>query len=594
MEDKKFNKEGLLKAVAAVDTQTLINAIKEGTVSMQDLIQHGLTAVRAKKISDELNKHEEAVWTAVKKKVEANDKDWNVKVDALNNYEKQYPNGKYINNVRDLMTYVDNRCWDNALLKSDVSEQESCLKEYETLFHEGEHIIACKEMQDDLPWAKTKQANTIQAYESYSKNYPAKHQEEIQQAIINLTDDEDWNSAQQTNTEEAYNEYKQKHPKGKYYATADSLSDKLGWQKAQAQKTNITQACIDYLEKHPNGKHVQDAQDIIKERTATDKLLADLKKDKNSKSAVEIQDAVKNNTITYEDLEAIVGKDIVDVLKEFKNAITLNLAMALNDKLQDKTTEVYLWGMTNSGKTCVLGSILANGHKNGILFPLNCKDTVYMNTLINIFKPDICVLPASTDVDTIAEMMVKIEKHNLSLIDIPGALFQNVYDALNRNIPPNNTLQTLISYLNDTRNDKIHFFIIEYSLNNKIRTINGISADFYLATMLQYLNDKGVLGEKTTCLSVIVTKCDLIEEDNKYGEVARFLNTNYMAFMKQLKEIAKDNRIGGVNTFAFSIGDVYFQNICRVNYADTQKIIDKMKEKSRKTSTGGFFNWLFD
>ena len=131
-------------------------------------------------------------------------------------------------------------------------------------------------------------------------------------------------------------------------------------------------------------------------------------------------------------------------------------------------------------------------------------------------------------------------------------------------------------------NPKTHFFILEYSKNERRDDQDEFSQDTYLEEGLQYLIDNGVLEKSTDEAYVIITKTDLAWNDVPEGMdvnlyLIDFLNKRYPNFFALLKRQCEDKGICGgqlPKPIPFDIGEVCFQHLCRVNVERANRIVE--------------------
>ena len=407
----------------------------------------------------------------------------------------------------------------------------------------------CNGLLCDLPWLNTKRKNTIEAYNQYMQQYPGKHDAEAQMAILSIQDDNTWNDACAANSSSAYRLY---------------------------------------LSYFPEGKHKDEALMRVNSGAAGEQFLNALQYDQNAFTAYEIQEKVGNGVVTWDDIQNVMGGEKTYAIQNFQMPALLPNAIA-PDSLQGNTTEVYFWGTPGSGKTCALGTILSSATRAGIIEPLQCSGLHYMNLLSNIFiGNDCCTLPDSTNVTNIQEMVMKLtdekrHQHKLTLIDLAGELFRSVYLHNNHIQLEESRCQVLekaMSYLKNSKNNKIHFFVVEYGAHEK--KWDGLNMSNYLSCMIQYLKNEKVFTKSTVGVYVLVTKCDKMDcaKEDRPRLAHEYVTQEFAAFWNTLEMTCKKAAIKDLKTLAFSIGDVFAQQLCVYDGEDTNKVIDKLLTKT--------------
>ena len=424
-----------------------------------------------------------------------------------------------------------------------------------------EYIERCFEEEEANLWQSATSQNTLESYIKYiSKNKLNKHLSEAQEAINSIKDDNAWNNARTVATPSAYR---------------------------------------DYMAKYPKGKYISEAQSRINNGAEREYFLNALRSDHNAYSASEIKYKVSNGVVSWNDIQQIMGAEKTIAIQQFQMTTRLPNALA-PDSLQDNTTEVYFWGTPGSGKTCALGTIISSVKRSGNLEALQCAGLHYMNLLSLIFVGNnFCILPNSTEVTNIQEMVMKLtdsknRQHKLTLIDMAGELFKSVYEkevAGDRlSDESQEVLNKAMSYLKDKRNNKIHFFVVEYGAHNK--RWEGLDMSSYLEHMIQYLKNKKVFTKSTVGVYVLVTKCDKINcpKEDRPRLASEYVETNYASFWTTLKRACDDAGIKDLKKLSFSIGEVFANQLCVFDGTDTNKVIDKLLTKTPAIKNR--FDWL--
>lgn len=542
-------KDKILKGWKGIPVKSLVNYINNGDVTLPELIAAGLDKdpekekdIRAAMAADEAQAWDDAARRNTK--------------EAYSEYLAKFADGKHAQEAKKAKQGLDDKMWEE--LQKNLTE--AGLKEYKTLFPNGKHVAECDALLEDMPWLETKRRNTIAAYEEYQRQHPGKHEAEIRAAINALSDDNDWHNACVINDSHAYKQY---------------------------------------LTQHPNGKHAQEARNRMQAYAGRDQFIDDLRRDRNAYYVKDIQDKVENGVATWDDVERIIGRDETWAIQAFEKMPDLPISIP-PEALQGDSTEVYFWGTPSSGKTCALGAIISSAKSKGILESLQCSGLHYMTRLSNIFNNrGICTFPPSSPTESIQEMVMKLRDsqrrpHKLTLIDLAGELFRSVYFKLNNLFLENEkeqTLATAMNYLRDTRNNKIHFFVVEYGAQDKYW--DGLRMVDYLDSMSVYLKANGVFKKSTVGVYVLVTKCDIIDcaPEDRPERAAQYVKEELPSFWNTLQETCAEAGVGDLRILSFSVGDVFAQKLCKFDGTDTDKVINKLLTKTRAEG-GGLIGWL--
>ena len=147
-----------------------------------------------------------------------------------------------------------------------------------------------------------------------------------------------------------------------------------------------------------------------------------------------------------------------------------------------------------------------------------------------------------------------------------------------------------------SNNRKIHFFFIDYDRENRPDG-NGLTQSNYLEAASTYFNNNKVFGNSTDAIYVVLTKSDLlidengnkVNNENRLEYAKRHLNSeNYISFINTLKTICKKHSInaGKLTVEPFSLGKVYFQDICNFDGSTADNIVQILMDRipvSRKS-----------
>lgn len=558
-------REKILKAISGIPAESLYNYIKQGIVTYQELLEHGLDKFPEKKayVESKLSAGEQSAW---------NDAEQMNTVEGYDKYLSLFPKGTHASEAHVALTSLEDSYWQQ--IQQNISEQS--LSNYTRIYPNGKYLAQCDALLSDMPWFETKKRNTIEAYKIYAANYPGKHVDEIKQAILAIEDENDWSHAAQVNTTSAYKQY---------------------------------------LEKHPHGIHATTAKERIANRSQKEIVLDALRKDNNSYTATDLQKNVENGTITWDDLRDIFSDEQVQAIREWTHNQALARCAPPKELCKD-STEIYFWGTHDTGKTCAMGAVLSTAKKNAKMVARNCPHRTYMDQLSNLFGDNnmqiICNLPASTSKDSIAEMNLQLidsneKNHNVTFIDLAGEVVTGIYKYQN-NIPLLDSEQSIIeqvlSYLQNPYNNKIHFFILEYGSASKfvkeLESIGylGVLQGDVLTSIAQFLDNTGSLRKSTVGVYGLVTKSDLIDvcmgtSPTERPKLAReYVQQSLAAFWKAISLACKKANVKDVKTISFSIGDVFARNLCVFDGSDSMKIVDRLLQKTPAESKG-LFSWLF-
>jgi len=344
-------------------------------------------------------------------------------------------------------------------------------------------------------------------------------------------------------------------------------------------------------------------------------ILDKIKNDFNEFNVDQINSFLTNNIISKQDLFDIgIPDSCISSLEYVKRPVLQNIA-SLNE-LPTDYTEVYFWGWQGSGKTTALAAVLNRAHKNGYLQIQPGPGLLYANQLKSIFTDDGVAndyLPAPTPLEETQYMKLKLSKlgestsseRNIALIELSGEIFKDFF-TVSAGMPfRSEAYQTgfdaIIRYLK-SYNRKIHFFFIDYKERNTQNDL-GLGMESYLEAAVTYFKDKKIFQDTTDIIYIVLTKSDMMR--NKEGDFIKpedrveyakeYLNESprYRSFITSLKNICSENGInnGRLQVLPFSLGEVYFKDICNFNSDSANEIVEILMERVR--GRGGILSkWL--
>ncbi len=422
-----------------------------------------------------------------------------------------------------------------------------------------------------------------------------------------------------------------------YENFSDAIKNNGGWDSAEKRRNvqallkqkadeaynnalaaNNVEAFRKYITMYPNGNHVKEAEIKIQQiqnienaekrkREERELMLRQIKEDINEYTIDEIK-----NKLSKEDLYELCNELGIDAntINGFEEP-PLNFGHIPQNENDVPVgyTDIFFWGIPSSGKTCALSAILSTINKE---YSMDAPDieikfgATYRDSLTNIFNKNIGYLPGRTVVDRTQYMPFLFYKRGnnkgrkISFFELSGEVFKYFYEVAygyhiikdyNRNEIEKSF--NLLKLLLKSNNQKIHFFFIDYNQETK-HTIdeNNLTQGNYLAAATVYFRDNNeIFKKRTDAVYVIVTKSDEIKGADRKESAKAFLDENFGAFMDVLKNQCKKHSVD-FRVKLFSIGDVYFKRICKIDRSYSTDIINDLWERIKPVSEsriGKFF-----
>lgn len=370
----------------------------------------------------------------------------------------------------------------------------------------------------------------------------------------------------------------------------EAENDKAAWN--QATTINTLEAYRQYLDDFPNGQFLDDANKRIKDITdfiaEKEKILGRLKDNPSSVPSDDIRKYLQENPTFRKDLEGVgIPDGVIRKLIDNPSSPSYNVGKT-PDSIPDGYTEVYFWGVKGSGKTTALASVLKTADDFGYLELAPSPGYNYMKDLKNMFDNDIPILPEGNAVDDTQYLPFTLKKgkekyyRSVSLVELSGEVFECfLFKNSDMEMPSpqhKKTFETLLKFL-DSDNPKMHFFFVDYGRENR-KDKKGNTQSDYLNAAATFFNKSGSgIFRKSDAIYIVVTKSDLIPGNTKdKGKlIKKYLEKKFPSLVSSLR--SKCNSIPKINNgkllgIPFSLGKVYFDNICDFDNSSASNLID--------------------
>jgi hypothetical protein len=373
--------------------------------------------------------------------------------------------------------------------------------------------------------------------------------------------------------------------------------DQEAWDTARIGNENDLK---DYISRFPAGKYVSDAEAKIRNienirlqaQGNKQKVLQDIINNKNN-DPDKIKGFLSNGTITEQDLLSLsIPRNVISSIYNVKTP-PLNLENT-PFTIPDGCTEVYFWGIMGSGKTCALAAILNTLNSSGLIEIPQSSGFDYTNRLINIFNNDLAYLPTTTSFRNTQYLPFTIREPNdkkarsVSLIELSGEIFNCFYTKVAglpfKSDAHETTFNAVETFLR-TRNPKIHFFFVDYENGNKTDNDGLTQLNYLQAATTYFANPNNRIFDRTTqAIYIVLTKSDMLNGDkvNRREEARKYLTSERLiSFVNVLKEKCVRFGINGgdLEFIPFTLGKVYFGQICEFDNETSNDVISKLMEK---------------
>lgn len=387
-----------------------------------------------------------------------------------------------------------------------------------------------------------------------------------------------------------------------------------------------------YLDEYgEEGRYVMEARIAIrrireKEKREMEQLLEDMRNNPTDYTREYLDRLYEEGKITN---EILLNHDLITkrALTALRNKLTIDLPQPdWKDlpPLPEGKTDVYFFGVPQSGKSCALAGLLYEANKRGVLrydSPASIEQKDYCNKyyhgLLDCIKKS--VPPARTIRETANYMSFKLKHENdreaaespVSLIEIGGEYFELTTKIKDGDADLQEWKEMGATQYLKNNNRKMLFFVIDYKIVCDEK--NGELVEHDQPSMLEnalqvFTKDgSGPKGENSCTMSkvdtviIILTKSDLMgdiskEERNKIA--LEYLNENFATFMGTLDGLCYKY---GINTAfdhapivtTFSLGRFMVGNTVEYNNTDSADLVEILKFYTRPERKVGLIPRLF-
>ncbi|MBP5295010.1 MAG: hypothetical protein J6Y95_04745 [Lachnospiraceae bacterium] len=495
----------------------------------------------------------------------------------------------------------------------------SCLKTYIAAYQKalppGNHVQeAIRDLQEISDRKAREVWDAVDKNDIYSlSNFLRRHPDS---SFAQTADTQFWNLCQGAGID-SIRTYREVRPNGQYADLAENLiSSYEQWESVKAEEAPLLDK-VDHLKsyiiKYPSSPFINEAKEYFAQKK--EELFADMRENMMAYDRALVLAIVNKGIVTKEELceRGLASESSFDKMKEMLNPVEQNEVLKIAS--EPGVTDVFLFGIPSSGKTCVLTGLLASSAWS-IDFAGNSRD--YMNYLITACRKGLVPAGTISGYTTLIKATVKetvrgkLIYHPVNLVEMPGEDFLNKM-VLN----PNGTMDLDdmgigASDLLGNNNPKAIFLVIDPSATGMVDvdvtapdgsiTRRTIAQDLILRNMISLIMKNEKIMKNVDTISFIMTKADTIQPASERQRVALDLIKNYYqtsvddltTFCKRLGINRNKNKDldGHPELFLFSLGDFYPGGVYDYDSKDADALIERIKQMTRGQKEEGPLDFL--
>lgn len=626
-----------------------INCNRPG-VDMEDLLRlcldpesgitiDGLRAVKYKKIAQLEQQYnieaEEIIWAKSQNSIE-----------ALNKFINKCRQGIFSNahlpeamdKRRQLAAVQEDTDWNNVKNSDDINEVNAFIAKIKDGTYSENYLQDALKKAEFMDWTIAKNSHDAIVLNGYIQKcntgvYPTSHITEAKDLLEQWeagTIISDWDKIlAETNNDTRIvkiNEFIQRYAMNPsetaqtYMTKAQKELDRLADEKEarkdwiDATQRNEILGYVDFITKHPYSDYREEADHRIQSMKGD--LLTDMKRSPFKYTRDMMYEYISTNALTMADL--VDNSDTLtdraySHIRRYPRLIDeqrqLPVSRLENPTSEDGNTDVYFFGVSGSGKTCVLAGLMSLTGKLGFRFDPRGPGGGgnYAMELRNYARTS--MLPPATDQNYIQVIDGEINDeenhlHKISLIEMSGEKTAQ-FAAIN-NPTDLADLGPGAAGLLSNDNNKVIFFVIDPTNEKNVEMGQGsqqwVMQSDVLNCVSSLLSKNSGLMKKVVAIHVILTKSDTLGDYVDRDVIQDVLNSQgYQAVLEDIKGICEQYNINKqtgfhVGLYPFCVGKFMPGDVYTFDETDSLKVLRVIQKNTVPRRKKGFFdsisNWF--
>lgn len=502
-----------------------------------------------------------------------------------------------VNDIKDLMakvaSYIRNFPTGPKIADVRIMENNLAADLNEAIERQAREEAARREEND---WLSINR-NSLSSLQSYMARYP-------QSVHINEIDDAIWRLTGMSGTTEGFSRYMSLMPTGAHIGEANDAIAAAGIWEPIRMNRDIEQVA-QYIQSYPTSPYINQARALMYD--LKDHLFEDMRENMAKYGINELERLIGLGIISQAELEdkGLITPESWEALYEDRDAYpNLQEYMIADPNLSapEGCTDIFLFGIPGTGKTCLLMGI-AGANGEGYRLDMRNHGGRYASALQQYVLGGLA--PGGTFGNYVTVINGEIWEdtkrgrvdHAVNFVEMSGEEFaRRIADGESAtfselgtgatNLMSNNN-RKLFFIIVDCTKDRISFEYeeeyIDSTGNPNVRLrkkyVSQLDILNKFASMFDDPSNKAIM-DKVDAIHFIVTKADMLGDVTSRDNIAvEYLKNNYTGPVSSIANYCRRSRRINYSTdyapqaFTFSLGDFYAGNVYKLNKADTHKLI---------------------
>lgn len=561
-------------------------------------------------------------------------------IDALTDYINKCKKGVFseahlyeaMDRRKELASALEEKDWMSVKNSQDFTLLQAYIKKCTDGTYSDTHLQEAKSMLELMDWHMAKESHDTLVMNGYIQKcmtgyYTSNHLDEAKEILdkwANGTIVEEWNKLlplKDTDPQKLalLNEFIQKYAMNptetaqKYMQKANELMKVLADAEAarkdwiDARQENTILGYVNFLTHHPYCEYREEAEVLIQNMKGN--LLSDMKRYPFKYDRQTMYNYISTNALTMEDLvdnsHTLTDRAYSHIKKYPRlqdEQRDLPVSSLENPHSEEGNTDVYFFGVSGSGKTCVLSGLMSLTGQLGFRFDPKGPGGGgnYAMELRNYARTS--MLPPATDQNYIQVIDGQINDenghlHKISLIEMSGE--KTAVFAAMENPTSLDDLGPGASGLLSNDNNKVIFFVIDPTNEKNIQMGHNnnqwVMQSDVLSCVSSLLSKNKGLMKNVIAIHVILTKSDTLGDYVDQNVIQDLLvKQGYQAVLEDIKSICEMydiNKQTGfhVGLYPFCVGRFMAGDVYTFDETDSLKILRVIQKNTIPRRRRGFF-----